>query len=121
MFLRKLVVIVLPLAMAALLSFLLPVMDGMPFWTEVFKGLTLGAALALLLPLCGSTRKREPFTGLMWTPLIALSIAVLGQYLYIIGISIPVLELLHTSDSQVVLVESLFIGYMGVQLLRTKK
>lgn len=121
MFLRKLVVIVLPLVMAALLCFLLPVLDGMPFWTEVLKGLTLGAALALLLPLCGSTRKREPFTGLMWTPLVALIIAVLGQYLYVIGISIPVLEMLRTSDSQVVLVECLFIGYMGVQLLRTKK
>ena len=121
MFLRKLVVIVLPLLMTALLCFLLPLLDGMPFWTEVFKGIALGAALALLLPLCGAIRKREPFTGLMWTPLVMLIVIVLGQYLSLIGISLPVLQVFHTSDSQVVLVESLMIGFMAVQLLRTRK
>ena len=49
MFLRKLCVMVLPLVMAALLCLVLPMMAGIPFWTEVFKGLTLGVALALVL------------------------------------------------------------------------
>ena len=69
-----------------LLCLLLPLMDGIPFWTEVFKGLMLGVTLALVLPLCGATKKREPFAGLMWIPLMMLCIVVAGQYMAAIGI-----------------------------------
>ena len=48
MFLRKLCVIVLPLVMAALLCLVLPLLAGMPFWTEVFQGLLMGVMLALV-------------------------------------------------------------------------
>ena len=121
MFLRKLCVIVLPLLMAALLCLLLPLMNGMPFWTEVFKGMTLGAALALLLPLCGATKKREPFSGLLWAPLVTFIVVVLSQYLAVIGIEVPLLGLLKTGDGNVILVECAFIGFLLVQLLRTRK
>ena len=121
MFLRKLVVIVLPLLMTALLCILFPLMNGVPFWTEVFKGLTLGVCLALLLPLCGATRKREPFAGLLWAPLITLIIVVLSQYLSVIGIDLPLLSLLRTGDGNVILVESAFIGFLLVEMLRTRR
>ena len=121
MFLRKLCVVVLPLAMAALLCFLFPLMDGIPFWTEVFKGLTLGVCLALVLPLCGALKKREPFAGLLWAPLTTLIVVVLGQYLSVIGIDLPVLSMLRTGDGNVILVESAFIGYLLVEMLRTRK
>lgn len=121
MFLRKLVVIVLPLLMAALLCLVLPLMGGVAFWTEVFQGLTLGVFLALLLPLCGAIRKREPFAHLLWVPLMLLIVTLLAQYLWVINIRIPVLEMLHTEDATTILVESLFIGFMTVQLIRTKK
>ena len=121
MFLRKLVVVVLPLLMAALLCVLLPMMDGMPFWTEAFKGLTLGVSLALLLPLCGATRKREPFAGLLWAPLVTLIVVVLSQYLAVIGITVPVLDMLRTGDGNVILVECAFIGFLLVQMLRTRR
>ncbi len=121
MFLRKLVVVVLPLVMVALLCLLLPLMDGIPFWTEAFKGLALGIALSLVLPLCGATKKREPFAGLLWVPLTALIVAVLSQYLALIGISVPVLDMLRTGDGNVVLVECAFIGFLAVQMIRTRK
>ncbi len=121
MFLRKLVVILLPLVMAAVLILLLPLLGGIPFWTEVFQGLLMGVMLALLYPLCGALRKREPFSGLLWAPLAALIAAVLIQYLLVIGIPLPGVELLRTSDGQVILVESLFIGFLSVQLIRTRK
>jgi len=121
MFLRKLCVIVLPLVMAALLCLVLPVLEGMPFWTEVFQGLLLGVMLALVLPLCGATKKREPFSGLLWAPLTALILAVTGQYLALIGINVPVLSLLKTGDSHVILVECAFIGFLSVQMIRTRK
>ena len=121
MFLRKLVVVVLPLVMVAVLCLLLPLMDGIPFWTEAFKGLTLGVALALMLPLCGALKKREPFAGLLWVPLTTLIVAVLSQYLAVIGISVPVLDMLRTSDSNVILVECAFIGFLTVEMIRTRK
>ena len=121
MFLRKLCVVVLPLLMAALLCFLFPRMDGIPFWTEVFKGLTLGAALALMLPLCGALKKREPFAGLLWAPLTTLIVVVLSQYLAVIDIRVPVLDMLRTGDGNVILVECVFIGYLLVEMIRTSK
>ena len=121
MFLRKLVVIVLPLLIAALLCVLLPLMDGIPFWTEVLKGLTLGIALALVLPLCGATKKREPFAGLLWVPLMTLIVVVLSQHLAVIGIPMPVLDMLRTGDSNVILVECAFAGFLAVQLIRTRR
>ena len=121
MFLRKLVVVVLPLLMAALLCFLFPLLEGMPFWTEVFKGGTLGVSLALLLPLCGATKKREPFSGLLWVPLVTLIVVVLSQYLAVLGISVPLLDMLRTGDSNVILVECAFVGFLAVQMLRTRK
>ncbi len=121
MFLRKLVVVVLPLVMVGLLCLLLPLMEGIPFWTEAFQGLTLGVALALLLPLCGAIKKREPFAGLLWLPLTALIVAVCSQYLAVIGISVPVLDMLRTGDGNVILVECAFIGFLLVTMLRTRK
>lgn len=120
MFLRKLVVIVLPLLMTALLCLVLPLMEGIPFWTEAFKGLTIGVMLALLLPLCGAIKKREPFANLLWVPLTALIVTVLSQYLWVIGVRIPVLDMLHTTDGNVILVECAMAGFLTVQLIRTK-
>jgi len=121
MFLRKLCVIVLPLVMTALLCLLLPLLEGIPFWTEAFKGLALGVMLSLVLPLCGATKKREPFSGLLWAPLVTLIMVVISQYLALIDISIPVLSMLKTGDSNVILVECVFIGFLAVQLIRTRK
>ncbi len=121
MFLRKLVVILLPLVMVSVLCFVLPALGGIPFWTEVLQGLLLGVMLSLLLPLCGAVKRREPFAGLLWLPLSVLVLTVLTQYLLVIGIELPGLDFLRTGDGQVVLVESLFIGFIGVQLIRTRK
>lgn len=121
MFLRKLVVILLPLLMVGLLCLLLPLIAGIPFWTEVLMGLALGFCLALVLPLCGATKKREPFSGLLWLPLIALIAAVLSQYLTLIGIPVPLLSMLKTENSDVILVECAFIGFLTVQMIRTRK
>lgn len=120
MFLRKLVVIFLPLALIALLMLVLPAMSGIPFWSEVLKGAALGVSLGLLLPLTGATKRREPFAGLLWAPMLLLCIALAGQYLWVIGISIPVLSALHTTSSDVILTECAFVAFMAVHLIRTK-
>lgn len=121
MFLRKLVVMVVPLLLVALLCLVFPLLTGLGFWTDVLMGAILGACLALLLPLSGASKRREPFAGLMGLPLLLICAVVTGQYLAGIGIEVPVLSLFRTSQPSAVLVECAFIGYMAVQLIRTQK
>ncbi|MCH5287782.1 MAG: hypothetical protein J1E43_10185 [Christensenellaceae bacterium] len=122
MFLRKLLVMVVPLLLAAALCLLLPLLSGLGFWSNVLKGMLMGIALALLLPLSGATRRKEPFATLLAVPLLLLVLTVIYQYLASIGAArIPVLDMLATSEGQVVLVECVFIGYMGTQALRTRR
>ncbi len=121
MFLRNLVVIVVPLLLTALLAIICPMLASLGFWSNVLIGLLLGVSLALLLPLAGASRRREPFTGMLWIPLLVLLAVVAVQYLESRGIEVPVMGLFRTGEPAVVLVECAFIGYMAVQLLRTKK
>ena len=122
MFLRKLLVMVVPLLLAAALCLLLPALSGLGFWSNVLKGVLLGVSLALLLPLSGASRRKEPFAVLLAVPLILLVLTVMYQYLASLGVAkVPVLDMLATSEGQVVLVECVFIGYMGTQAVRTKR
>ena len=122
MFLRKLTVMVAPLLLAAGLCLLFPVMGGLGFWSNVLKGLLMGVVLALLLPISGAGRKREPFAGLLWVPAVVLALVVTYQYLESIGtVNWPVLSILTTRDGQVVMVECALTGYMAAQCIRTKK
>ena len=122
MFLRKLTVMVAPLLLALLLCLLLPVMNGLGFWSNVLKGILLGVTLALLLPISGAGKRREPFAGLLWIPALLLAAVVAYQYLSSMGMAnLPVLDMLATRDGQVVLVECTFVGYMATQCLRTRK
>ena len=122
MFLRKLLVMVVPLLLTAALCLLLPLLNNLGFWSNVAKGVLLGIALALLLPLSGASRRKEPFAALLAVPLLLLVFTVIYQYLASIGaVSVPVLDMLATREGQVVLVECIFIGYMGTQAVRTKR
>ena len=122
MFLRKLTVMVAPLLLAAGLCLLFPVMGGLGFWSNVLKGLLMGVVLALLLPISGAGRKREPFAGLLWVPAVVLALVVTYQYLESIGtVNWPVLSMLTTRDGQVVMVECALTCYMAAQCIRTKK
>ena len=122
MFLRKLTVMVAPLLLALLLCLLLPVMNGLGFWSNVLKGILLGITLALLLPISGAGKRREPFAGLLWIPALLLAAVVVYQYLSSMGMAnLPVLDMLSTRDGQVVLVECTFVGYMATQCIRTRK
>ena len=121
MFLRKLMVIVVPLLLAGLLCVVFPLLLGMPFWTDALVGLLLGVCLALLLPLSGASKRREPFAGLLWVSAVILLVVVIVQYLETRGISVPVLGMLRTTQGPVVMVECAFIGYMLTAFIRTRK
>ena len=122
MFLRKLLVMVVPLLLCAALCLLMPLLGGLSFWGDVLGGVLMGIALALLLPLSGATRRKEPFAVLLAIPLLLLVLTVAYQYLASLDvIHLAVLDVLATGDGQVVLVECAFIGYMGTQAVRTRR
>ena len=82
MFLRKLLVIVVPLVLCGLCVFFLPLLGGFGLWSDLLQGLILGALLALLL----GTRKAE-FTPVMDIAPVRgrtiLALAFYGAYLFI--------------------------------------
>lgn len=122
MFLRKITVMVVPLLLTLALCLLMPVMSGLGFWSNVVRGILLGTGLALLLPLSGAGKKKEPFAGLLWVPAVLLVLVVIYQYLAAVqAVSVPILDMLVTTNGQVVLVECTFVGYMAAHSLRTKK
>ncbi len=109
MFLRKLLVIVLPLVFCGLCAFFLPILDTFGLWSKVLQGLILGALLALMLPLCGATRRKEPFASLLFVPMAV-----------IFGIVVFQLLTKRAGDGFMLLIECTFLSFMAVQAVRTK-
>lgn len=124
MFLRKLTVLLLPLAMLFLLCLLIPLFRTLDaFFGSLLLGAVLGVLLALLLPLAGATRMREPFAWLLWIPAAVVLLVLLYQFLVINGTGgdLPVLRLLAVGDARIITAESAFAAYMLTFSVRTGK
>ncbi len=124
MFLRKLMVLLVPLGMMLLLCLLVPFLGTMDaFFGPLLLGVILGVLLSLLLPLSGATRLREPFAWLLWIPAALVLLILVYQYLALnqTGNTVPVLRLLVTSDTRIITVEAAFSAYMLAFSVRTGK
>ena len=124
MFLRKLTVLLVPLGMLLVLCLLMPLFRSMdPMLGSFLLGAVLGALLALLLPLSGATRMREPFAWLLFVPSLVILLILLYQFLSSSqdGLYLPVLRLLATNDTRIITVESAFAAYMLAFSIRTGK
>ena len=124
MFLRKLTVVLVPLGMLLLLCLLVPLFSSMDaFWGSLLLGIFLGVLLALLLPLSGATRLREPFAWILVFPAALILLILLYQFLVTqqIGASIPVLRLLATGNTRIITAEAAFASYMFTFSFRTGK
>ncbi len=124
MFLRKLTVLLVPLAMLMVLCLLAPLFYAMsPYFGSLLQGALLGVLLALLLPLSGATRLREPFAWLLWVPAAVILLILLYQFLASQGTGrdLPVLRLLATTDSRIITLEASFAAYMLTFSVRTGK
>ena len=124
MFLRKLTVLLAPLAMLMILCLLIPVFGAMDkFFGPLLLGAVTGVLLALLLPLAGATKLREPFAWLLWIPAAFILLVLVYQFLVSQGIGgdIPVLRLLATGDTRTISAESSFAAYMLAFSVRTGK
>ena len=126
MFLRKLTVILVPLAMLVLLCILMSVLFSFSwYFGGLLIGLLLGVSLGLLLPLAGATRLREPFAWLLVIPAAVILLVLLYQYLASVGVgqAVPLLRLLIVPadyhGSLYVAVESAFAAYMLTFSVRT--
>ncbi len=120
MFIRKLIVIVVPLGLMLALSLLMPVLISLgAFWGSLLMGILLGTALGLLLPLAGATRLREPFAWLLWIPAAVTLAILLYQYLASMGTDLPLLRLLAVNDTRIITIESTFAAYMLTFSIRT--
>ena len=124
MFLRKLTVLLLPLGMLLILCLLVPLLSSMSFFAgSLLLGAVLGVLLALLLPLSGATRMREPFAWLLFIPALVILLVLLYQFLATqqIGRDLPLLRLLATDNARIITVESTFAAYMLTFSVRTGK
>ena len=117
MLLRKLIVAVCPLAVCALVCAAFRWLDGAlgstAYASFVFKGMLLGAALALTLPIAGVKAYTNGLAGWLLAGAALLTAALLYQYLETTGaVHAPVLSTLLAVNGQVVLVESAAMGYL---------
>ncbi len=122
MFLRKLLVVVLPLLLCFLLGVFFPFLGEefpeLGFFLNVIKGLLLGVSLALLIPLAGA-RRRESFSGLFFIPAAILFLTVLYQYLFRSGVlKVEALAFFAMAGGEVVFAESAFMGFLSAVAIR---
>ena len=122
MFLRKLTVLAVPPALCLAVCLLLPLAESIGgFFARVLVGFVLGIALAVLLPLAGATKKREPFAGLMAIPAALILLIVLVQYLLMQGaLQSQLLQFLMPVQPNIVLVECAFAAFMLTTCVRTR-
>ena len=124
MFLRKLTVLLVPLAMLLALCLLTLVFRSMDaYFGSLLLGALLGVLLSLLLPLAGATRMREPFAWLLWIPAAVVLLVLLYQFLALqqVGQNVPVLRLLKADDARIITAEAAFAAYMLAFSVRTGK
>ena len=116
MFLRKLMVLILPLVLCLLLCGAFYLTDGelggQSFWGCCLKGALLGSALALVLPIGGIQSRSNGLTGFLLGGAVLLFALLCAQYLTLLGVLHPVaLQFFLGVNLQVVLLEAAFVGF----------
>ena len=125
MFLRKLMVMILPLLLCMLLAavfpFLTKTFPDLDFFEYVIDGLLLGVSMALLIPLMGS-RRRETFSRLYFIPAVLLLLTITYQYLHISGVwQVAALGFLAAANPVTILLESAFLGFLAFVAFRAAR
>ena len=107
MFLRKLLVIVVPLVLCGLCVFFLPLLGGFGLWSDLLQG---------LMPLSGASRRKEPFATLLVVPMIVLIVLLALQLMRALGVALP----FQPVSGCTMMIECTFLSFMTVQAIRTK-
>ncbi len=125
MLLRKLVAALCPLLLCLVLCLLYRWLDGVLaaglFGSFLLKGLLLGVALALIIPLAGLRCHAKGLQPWLYMGAALLGVTLGYQYLETIGaVHSQLLLSLFTLNGQVILVESAAAGFMTVTALLVK-
>ena len=91
MFLRKLLVIVVPLVLCGLCVFFLPLLGGFGLWSDLLQGLLV-------------------------VPMIALIVLLALQLMRALGVALP----FQPVSGCTMMIECTFLSFMTVQAIRTK-
>ncbi|MBR4459447.1 MAG: hypothetical protein IKS31_10870 [Clostridia bacterium] len=115
MFLRKLTVIVLPLAGLAAVLHLRAWLVSLGFWGEAAAGLLCGVCLALLPRAAGAKRRRYmPFARQLLVPAVLLLALIVTQSMAIRGVHTPLPASLAAPDTAMLAAESALAGALLV-------
>lgn len=117
MLLRKLVAALCPLLLCMVVCQAFRWLDGLlgssVFWTFVLKGVLLGIALSLCLPLAGVRAHTNGLAGWLLGGAGLMLLAILYQALEAKGVlRLVVLHALLPANGQVVFAESVVAGYL---------
>ena len=117
MLLRKLVAALCPLLLCVVTCAAFLWLDGWlgagSFMAFAIKGLLLGAALALTLPLAGIQAHTNGLAAWLLLGAALLALALAYQYLETVGaVHVPLLRAVLSINGQVVLVEGAAAGYL---------
>lgn len=122
MLLRKLVAALCPLMMCLLTCMIFRWLDGLmesgSFLLFALKGLALGTCVALFLPVAGITSRTNGLARWLFVAAGLLALFLIYQYLETVHVvSWPVLKSLISINGQVVLAESVCLGFLVVTAL----
>ena len=98
---------IIALAVTVLMIILIMV-DKLPFGAPPL--------LALLLPLSGASRRKEPFATLLVVPMIVLIVLLALQLMRALGVALP----FQPVSGCTMMIECTFLSFMTVQAIRTK-
>ena len=116
MLLRRLVAALCPLLLCLLTSIIMRWLDGLlpsGFFLYALKGLALGGAIGLLLPVAGISTRSNGLIRWLYIAAGILLLFLLYQYLETTGaVRWPILKSLISINGQVILVESAMTGFL---------
>ncbi len=125
MLLRKLVAALGPRLLCIVACAAFRWLDGVlgagSFFAFLLKGVLLGAALALFMPLAGLSVRTNGLVPWLWLGAGLLLLTLLYQYMETVGaLHVPLLRAVLTINGQVVLIESAAMGYLAATSLLYK-
>ena len=126
MLMRKMLVVLGPVLLCVVTCAVFRWLDGMmpagSFFLFMFKGVALGACVALLLPVAGIRVITTGLVPLLFVAAALLFATLLYQYLETVEVlNWPVLRAIISINGQVVLVESAMMGYLALTALLCRK
>ena len=117
MLMRRLLVVFGPIVLCLLTCVLFMWLDGWfpqgSFFLYALKGVCLGLAVALVLPVAGISTKSTGLTGMLYIAAGLLLLTLCYQYLETVGVvHVPALKATLSINGQVVLIESTMLGFL---------